>query len=95
MQVAFLFNGNSAFAVGRICAVRGGFYAGSSRSLTIYTIYSPLLAPDQLLLSFPAREVDLQLYRPHAVGVLSTDSYGDDHYKYIEQARLIPMLYLL
>ena len=49
----------------------------------------PLLTPDQLLLSFPAREVDLQLYRPHAVGVLSTDSYGDDHYKYIEQARLI------
>lgn len=40
MQVAFLFNGNSAFAVGRICAVRGGFYAGSGRSFTIYTIYS-------------------------------------------------------
>lgn len=38
-----------------------------------------------MLSSFPDREVDLQLYRPHAVGVLSQETYGDEYYQYIDQ----------
>eukprot|EP01036_Dinobryon_divergens_P026840 gene26840-35532_t len=52
-MAAVLFNNNSAFAVGKICAVH--------------------------------REVDLQLYRPHAVGALSQETYEDEYYQYIDQ----------
>ena len=37
------------------------------------------------MLSFPDREVDLQLYRPHAVGELSQETYEDEYYQYIDQ----------